>query len=91
MNIIVLNTKVLIQVSIFTSADPPPTHPPTLYMVIRATRRSSWFPGKGNTFIYQLFQDPLKGSSPRNPTNELSLWRQEIYRKILKISPSIYV
>ena len=27
MSIIVLNTKVLIQVSIFTSADPPPTHP----------------------------------------------------------------
>ena len=28
MSIIVLNTKVLIQVSIFTSADPPTTHPP---------------------------------------------------------------
>ena len=66
---IVLKTKVLIEVIIFTSptsADPPPTHPPFTWS-LEPREGLANFRGKGSTFIYQLFQDPKKG--PIQPTN----------------------
>ena len=66
---IVLKTKVLIEVIIFTSptsADPPPTHPSFTWS-FEPREGLANFRGKGSTFIYQLFQDPKKG--PIQPTN----------------------
>ena len=42
-------------------------------MVIRATRRSSHFQGKGSTFISQSFWNPEYWSSPENRTRDLPL------------------
>ena len=53
LNVNVFSTKVLIETTIFYICCwrrfPP------LYVVIRATRRSSHLQGKGNTFIFQSF------------------------------------
>ena len=49
---------------------------PPFYMVIRATRRSSHFQGKGSTFISQSFLNPEYWSSREIRTHALPLCRQ---------------
>ena len=54
------------------------TEPP-FFVVIRATRRSSHFQGKGSTFISRLFLRPWYWSGPGNRTHDVLLCSQGLF------------
>ena len=76
--------------TLFLCLLPPRQTGPQFYVVIRATRKSSRFQGKGSNFISQLFQDPEYRSVPAgNWTRDLPLCSQAFYRLSYKIHDSI--
>ena len=56
---------------------------PPFYVVIRTTRRSTRFLGKGSLVISQFFQDPEYCSGSGNQTHHLLLCSQAISSKQL--------